>query len=78
VYLGYSLAHYHDYYGFDHVLLLGRVTSGRGGEVILDRGRQTLETVFPEIAGNIEISVPDERMRRVGQAVAAASLPEIG
>ncbi len=77
VYLGYSLLHYHDYYGFDHVLLLGRVTSGRGGELVLETATRTLQAIQPALAEQIGIHVPDERSRRVGQAVAAASLPEV-
>ena len=36
VYLGYGLAHYADFYDLKHVLILGRVTSGRGGDLILE------------------------------------------
>jgi predicted NBD/HSP70 family sugar kinase len=77
VYLGYSLPHYKDLYDFKNVLILGRVTSGRGGEKIIQTAQNILDTVFPEIAGEIEVHVPDEKSRRVGQAVAAASLPRI-
>src|SRR4051794_19310858 len=42
VYLGYAVAHYADFYDFDHVLVLGRVTSGRGGDVILGGAREVL------------------------------------
>ena len=35
IYLGYSLAHYAEFYDFEYVLLLGRVTSGPGGEHII-------------------------------------------
>lgn len=77
VYLGYALAHYHDYYRFANVLLLGRVSSGAGGERILQTAQQTLAAEFPELAAQLGLFVPDERSRRVGQAVAAASLPEI-
>jgi hypothetical protein len=69
------LAHYAEFYEIDHVLVLGRVTSGRGGEIIVERARQVLATQFPELT--MELHVPDERMKRVGQSVAAASLPEI-
>jgi predicted NBD/HSP70 family sugar kinase len=75
VWFGYALAHYADFYQIDHVLVLGRVTSGRGGEIIVDRARKVLATQFPELA--MELHVPDEQMKRVGQSVAAASLPEI-
>ncbi len=78
VYLGYSLVHYSDYYDFENVLLLGRVTSGRGGEEILDNAKAILAAEFPEFNEKVTIHVPDEKSRRVGQAVAAASLPESG
>jgi predicted NBD/HSP70 family sugar kinase len=77
VYLGYSLPHYAEYYDFENVLILGRVTSGRGGEIILQKAKEVLVSEFPELHENITIHVPDEQSRRVGQAVAAASLPEI-
>ena len=77
VYLGYTIAHYADYYAFDHMLLLGRVTSGQGGEALFEKARRTLKANFPELAERIQLHVPDEKSRRVGQAVAAASLPEI-
>jgi len=77
VYLGYSLAHYADFYDFDDVLILGRVTTGQGGDIVLDRAREVLRQEFPALAGKLALHVPDEKSRRVGQAVAAASLPEI-
>ena len=78
VYLGHSLALYHHFYGFKHVLLLGRVMSGRGGDIILDVCKQVLADEYPEIADKINPTLPDEKARRVGQSVAAASLPELG
>lgn len=76
VYLGYSLPHYAEYYDFENVLILGRVTSGRGGEIILQKAKEVLIREFSELNEKITIHVPDEQSRRVGQAVAAASLPE--
>ena len=78
VYLGYTIAHYADFYAFAHVLILGRVTSGAGGEQIMRTAREVFGREFPELAARITLHVPDEKMRRLGQAVAAASLPEIG
>jgi predicted NBD/HSP70 family sugar kinase len=78
VYLGYTLPYYAAYYDYEHVLILGRVTSGRGGEIILQKAKEVLAQEFPEEAERVTIHVPDEQSRRVGQAVAAASLPEIG
>lgn len=74
VYLGYAIPHYLDFYDFDHMLILGRVTTGKGGDIVLAKAREVLATEFPEVS--IGIHVPDEKSRRVGQAVAAASLPK--
>ena len=76
VYLGHSLALYHHFYGFKHVLLLGRVMSGKGGDLILEHAKRVLADEYPDIAGKINPTLPDEKARRVGQSVAAASLPE--
>ena len=77
VYLGYAIPWYADFYDVSHLLILGRVTSGAGGELILARAKSVLETEFPETAASVALHVPDEKSRRVGQAVAAASLPEL-
>ncbi len=76
VFLGYTIAHYADFYDLRHVLILGRVTSGRGGDIILDGAKAVLASEFPEL-GHINIQLPDEKSRRVGQSIAAASLPEL-
>lgn len=76
-YIGYAVAHYADFYELRHVLLLGRVTSGDGGPIILKEARNILRTDFPELAEKIALHLPDEHTRRIGQAVAAASLPVI-
>lgn len=75
VFLGYALAHYADFYDIRHVILLGRCTSGSGGELIAAGAREVLAVEFPELSGRILIHLPDEKSRRIGQAVAAASLP---
>lgn len=74
-YLGYGIAHYADFYDLRHVLILGRCTSGSGGKYILESARKVLKAEFPEIASSVNIQLPDEKSRRVGQAIAAASLP---
>jgi predicted NBD/HSP70 family sugar kinase len=76
-YLGYGIAHYADFYELRHVLILGRCTSGSGGKYILDGALEVLKTDFPELADRVNIQLPDEKSRRVGQAIAAASLPVI-
>ena len=76
VYLGYAIPHYVDFYDFAHMLILGRVTTGTGGDIVLSKAREVLDLEFPEVASAIAIHVPDEKTRRVGQAVAAASLPK--
>jgi predicted NBD/HSP70 family sugar kinase len=77
VYLGYGLLHYADFYPVKHVLLLGRVTSGLGGSILLDKAREVLTLESPELAKTLNIHLPDEATRRVGQSIAAASLPRL-
>jgi predicted NBD/HSP70 family sugar kinase len=76
VYMGYTVAHYADYYPLRHVLILGRCTSGSGGQILIDEAHRVLRSEFPDLASRINIQLPDEKSRRVGQSVAAASLPE--
>jgi len=78
VYLGYTIPWYEVFYGFTNLLVLGRVMSGPGGKVIIDKAAEVLASSFPETAARVRIHLLDEKSRRVGQAVAAASLPEIG
>ena len=77
VYLGHTLALYHQLYGYRHVLLLGRVMSGKGGDLLLDACKKVLADEYPQVNGAINLALPDEKFRRVGQSAAAASLPEI-
>ncbi len=77
-YFGYAIAYYSEFYDIKHVLIMGRVTSGEGGVILLERAQEVLDTEFPELAKKIELHIPDEKSRRVGQSVAAASLPKIG
>ena len=73
-YLGYSIAYYSEFYDIKYLLLLGRVTSGEGGDIIIEKANEVLKNVFPEYK-DIQIVTPDEWTRRVGQSIAAASLP---
>jgi predicted NBD/HSP70 family sugar kinase len=77
VYLGYGLAHYTEFYDLEHVMILGRCTSGSGGTVMLEEIEHVLELEFPDLVDSIQVHLPDERSRRVGQAIAAASLPTL-
>lgn len=77
IYLGYAIAHYTDFYDLKHVLLLGRCTSGRGGPLILRGAQAVLKEEFADLAARIHLHLPDEHSRRVGQAIAAASLPQV-
>ena len=77
VYFGYGVAYYAQFYDIKHVLIMGRVTSGDGGVIILNKANEVLNTEFPELASKIKLHIPDESSRRVGQSIAAASLPEI-
>ncbi len=74
---GYAVAHYADFYEIRHLLTLGRVTTGAGGEIILDHARRVLAEEFPDLAAKIAFHTPDEKEKRHGQAMAAASLPVV-
>ena len=77
-YFGYAIGYYAEFYEMKHVLIMGRVTSGKGGEILLARAQEVLDTEFPELAAKCKLHIPDESSRRVGQSVAAASLPKLG
>ena len=74
-YLGYAVGHYADFYQIRNILILGRVTSGSGADLILNGAREVLELEFPDLGREVEFHVPDEKDKRHGQAIAAASLP---
>lgn len=76
-YLGYSVAWFAEFYAIRHLLILGRVTSGAGGDVIIETGRSVLADEFPDLAERISMTTPDEQFKRHGQAIAAASLPAL-
>merc|ERR1712183_173335 len=76
VYLGYALAQYSEFYQIDHVMILGRVSKGSGGDLMLDVAKRVLATEFPQYA-HIEFHTADDHFKAVGQCIAAAALPEI-
>lgn len=77
IYLGYTVPWYETFYDIRHVPILGRVMSGPGGNIVLTRAEEVLRTEFPETASRVCLHLLDEKGRRVGQAVAAASLPRL-
>ena len=76
-YLAYTTVLYAQFYDIDYMMLLGRVMSGKGGDTILKVCNEILAEEYPELAKKCAVTLPDEKMRRVGQSVAAASLPKI-
>ena len=74
---GYSIAHWAEFYPLKNLLILGRVTSGAGGEMIIDTAEALLRREFPELADAVTLRTPNEQDKRHGQAIAAASLPTI-
>merc|ERR1711879_29546 len=76
VYLGYALAQYSEFYAIDHVMILGRVSKGTGGDIMLDMAKKVLSTEFPEYA-NIQFHTADDHFKAVGQCIAAAALPTL-
>ena len=75
VYLGHTLALYAIFYDIRHVQMMGRVMSGKGGDIIMDVASRVMDEEYPEVTFRPE--APDEKTRRVGQSAAAASLPEV-
>jgi len=76
-YLGYALLAYQEDYDLDHLLLLGRVMTGAGGDIVIETAKAVLAAEDPVAAERIVFHLADEHQKRHGQAVAAASLPEI-
>ena len=76
-YLAYTVVLYNQFYDLEYLMLLGRVMSGKGGDTILRVCNEVLAAEYPELAAKCNVTLPDEKMRRVGQSVAAASLPEL-
>ena len=77
IYLAYAVVQYSKFYDIKRMMVLGRVMSGKGGERILDTCQKVLADEFPALYQQIQVMLPDENTRRVGQSVAAASLPDI-
>merc|ERR1719388_469356 len=74
VYLGYALGQYCEFYKIEHVMILGRVSKGAGGDIMLDTAKKVLTEEFPEYAG-IQFHTADDHFKAVGQCIAAAALP---
>ena len=74
IYLAHTIPFYAKFYDIKHMLLLGRVMGGKGGDIILATCKEVLSEEYPEFA-TLDIGLPDETNRRVGQSIAAASLP---
>merc|ERR1740139_1871182 len=76
VYLGYALAQYKEFYPIDHVMILGRVSKGEGGDLMLKTAGEVLKSEFPELS-EITFHTADDHFKAVGQCIAAAALPVI-
>lgn len=77
VYLAHTLVLYSQFYEIETLLVLGRVASGVGGDLVISECNRVLGEEYPELLEKINVTLPDEMMRRVGQSVAAASLPAL-
>mmetsp|Transcript_142923 Transcript_142923/g.249258 ORF Transcript_142923/g.249258 Transcript_142923/m.249258 type:complete len:498 (-) Transcript_142923:195-1688(-) len=76
VYLGYALANWAEFYKIDHVMILGRVSKGKGGDIMLDMAHKVLDTEFPELS-KVKFHTADDHFKAVGQCIAAAALPPL-
>jgi len=77
VYLGYSIAWYARWFAMENLLILGRVSSGSGGEMMIHKAMEVMTDEFPALGERLRIMTPDEKFKRHGQAIAAASLPRL-
>ena len=77
VYLAHTLSLYARFYDLRYLLVLGRVASGVGGDLLIEECNRVLREEYPALHEKITVMLPDEKARRVGQSIAAASLPEI-
>ena len=77
VYLAHTLFLYARFYDIRNLIVLGRVASGVGGERIVSECQRVLKEEYPALAQKLRVMLPDENFRRVGQSMAAASLPEV-
>ena len=73
-YLGYAIAWYSNFYAIDNLMILGRVTSGKASDLIVEGAKKVLSTEYKKLS-KIKFLFPDEKNKRVGQSIAAASLP---
>lgn len=76
-YLAHTICLYERTYDIRHLIVLGRVASGVGGDVIVSECKRILAEEYPALAEKVHVMLPDENFRRVGQSMAAASLPEV-
>jgi len=76
VYLGYGIAQYSEHYLIDHLMIMGRVSTGAGGDIMLKKAKEVLAAEFPHLM-HIQFHTPDDHFKRVGQCIAAAALPEL-
>ena len=76
-YLAHTLSLYARFYDLRYLLVLGRVASGVGGDLLIEECNRVLREKYPELAAQVTVMLPDEKARRVGQSIAAASLPEV-
>lgn len=71
-YLGHTLGLYAMFYDIRRVQMMGRVMSGKGGDIIMAEASRVMDEEYPDVTFRPE--APDEKTRRVGQSAAAASL----
>ena len=77
MYLAHTHFLYARFYDIRNLIVLGRVASGVGGERIVSECQRVLKEEYPALAQKLRVMLPDENFRRVGQSMAAASLPEV-
>jgi len=65
------------FYDLENIYLCGRIFSNKGGDLIVSECNRILEEEYPAVNEKTTIWLLDETTRRVGQSIAAASLPKL-
>lgn len=69
-YLAYSIMWYKEFYDIEKVVLYGRVVSGTGGDTLMAKAQNLLDS----FKAGVKLVLPDEMTRRLGQSYTAAML----
>ena len=74
-YLAHAIYTYQKFYEMEHAIVMGGISAGPGGAVLLRRCRQVLASEYPDLKA--DLILPEEGERADGQSFAAATLVKL-